>query len=159
MKRIMFLGLLMIFMTTGCSTTNAVKQTTRTIDGNWTIESVTYDGVGEFKSTLLQDVTASCFEGSNWYFVANNNKGTYTINNANCVGGERYFIWTVPGDKEMIEGDLLLKITDGKYKSESNAGYQLEITRANESNMTWSIPANVNGKTVYVNMNFIKNNY
>ena len=74
------------------------------------------------------------------------------------MGGERYFIWTVPGDKEMIEGDLLLKITDGKYKSESNAGYQLEITRANESHMTWSIPATVNGKTVYVNMNFIKNN-
>ncbi|MEO9953933.1 lipocalin family protein [Nonlabens sp.] len=159
MKRIMFLGLLMIFVTTSCSTTNAVKQTTRAIDGNWTIESVTYEGAGEFKSTLLQDVAASCFEGSSWYFIANNNRGTYTINDANCSAGERYFIWNVPGNKEMIEGDLLLKITDGKYKSESNAGYQLEITRANESNMTWTIPANVNGRTVYVNMNFIKNNF
>ncbi|WP_405377960.1 lipocalin family protein [Nonlabens sp. Asnod3-A02] len=159
MKKILFLGLLVVFAITSCSTTNAVKQTTRVIDGNWIIESVTYDGVGEFKSTLLQDVAASCFEGSNWNFVANNNRGTYNINNANCSTGERYFIWDVPGNKEMIKGDLLLKITDTKYKSESNAGYQLEITRANESNMTWSIPASVNGETVYVNMNFVKNNY
>lgn len=142
---------------TSCATTNAVKQTKQIVKGNWTLSSITYDGVGEFRSTLLQDVTATCFEGSNWYFVANNNRGSYDILNSNCSTGERKFIWTVPGNKQITEGDILLKITDDNYKSESNAGYRLEVTSLSENSMTWSLPSNVNGKTVYVNMNFIKN--
>ena len=62
----------------GCGgTQNAIKQTERTVRGNWVIDDVTYTGNGEFESTLLQDVSAACFEGSQWYFVANNNRGSY----------------------------------------------------------------------------------
>jgi hypothetical protein len=156
MKGYWIIGFALVLLSS-CGTKNAVKQTEQIVKGDWTLSTVTYEGVGEFKSTLLQDVTASCFEGSSWVFIANNNRGVYTIKDSSCNAGERKFIWTVPGDKNITQGDILLKITDDNYKSESNAGYRLEVTSLSENNMTWSLPSTVNGKTVYVNMNFIKN--
>ncbi|QJP35524.1 lipocalin [Nonlabens sp. Ci31] len=155
MKNFWVLGFLTLLLV-GCAATNAIKETKRAVLGNWVLTTVTYDGNGAFKSTLLQDVSASCFEGSEWYFVANNNRGTYTITDNDCKKGERKFIWSVPGNKEMTEGDLLLKITDANYRSETNAGYQLELATINETRMSWRLPALVNGKTVYINMNFTK---
>lgn len=152
MKSIWVLGFVALLFV-GCASTSEVRETKRAVRGNWVLTTVTYDGVGAFKSTLLQDVSASCFEGSEWYFVANNNRGTYTITDVDCKAGERKFIWSVP---ENAVGTLLLKSTDDRYRSETNAGYQLELTQLNEGSMTWSLPSTVNGKTVYVNMNFTK---
>lgn len=146
----------LLFILTGCVTKNAVKKTEQTFKGNWVLESITYDGNGEFTSTLFQDSEASCFIGSSWYFVANNNRGTYDFNNSSCSSNQRKFIWTIPGSKESINETLLLKITDDNYRSATNDGFELKITNLSEYNMTLSIPSSVNGQIVYVNLNFTK---
>ncbi|WP_124980523.1 lipocalin family protein [Nonlabens xiamenensis] len=156
MKKSIFGIVLSLFLISCGSTTNAVKQKERTVRGNWTIQSVTYDGVEDAETILLQDVSADCFEGSDWYFVANNNRGTYTINDINCNTGERKFIWTVPGNEDFVEGNLLIKVTGDDYKSETNAGYSVQVSNLSEYAMTWTIPASIYGKSINVNMNFIK---
>ena len=151
----LILSVLTLFIAS-CGSKNAVKQAERTVRGTWSVQSVTYDGVEDAETILFQDVSTDCFEGSEWYFVANNNRGTYTINDINCSTGERKFIWTVPGNDQIIEGEILLKITGDNYKSETNAGYSLQVSNLSENVMTWTMPATIYGKSINVNMNFIK---
>ena len=153
----MLLSLVAALLLVGCGgTTSALKQTERQVKGNWIINDVTYSGAGEFESTLLQDVSATCFTGSQWYFVSNNNRGNYAIENPNCNTGTRNFIWVIPGSKDIIEGDLLLKPTGDNYKSEDDRAFRLNVNNLTENTMTWSQSVLVNGKTVKVNMNFRK---
>ena len=156
MKKFWSLGFIILLLVS-CATTKAIKETEKAVRGNWVLKTVTYDGAGSFKSTLLQDVSASCFEGSEWSFVANNNRGTYNITSNDCKTGERKFIWTVTGNKEITGGEIHLKITDKNYKSETNVGYKFEMTRINEDSMSWSLLTSLNGKTINVNINFNKN--
>ncbi|BAO56366.1 lipocalin family protein [Nonlabens marinus] len=157
MKKLLISGFVAALLLVGCGgTQNAVKQTERIVRGNWVVDNVTYDGNGQFESTLLQDVSAKCFEGSQWYFVANNNRGNYSIETPSCDTGTRNFIWVIPGSKDIIEGDLLLKPTGDNYRSETDAGFRLNVNNLTENSMTWSQSVLVNGKTVKVNMNFRK---
>jgi hypothetical protein len=156
MKKLILSGFVAAFLLVGCGTQNVQKQTERTVRGNWVVDSVTYACNGQFESTLLQDVSAACFEGSQWYFVANNNRGSYSIETPTCNTGTRNFVWVIPGSKDIIEGDLLLKPTGDNYKSESDAGFRLNVNNLTETSMTWSQSVLVNGKTVKVNMNFRK---
>ncbi|AZQ44381.1 lipocalin family protein [Nonlabens ponticola] len=156
MKKYLFTSLFAALLLVGCGTKNAVKQTENNVGGNWTIDSVTYSGNGQFESTLLQDVTGQCFEGSMWYFVANNNRGNYSIEDPSCTTGTRNFIWSVPGSKDIIEGDLLIKPTGDNYKSETDAGYRVNVKNITENSMTWNQSVLVDGRTVIVSMNFRK---
>jgi hypothetical protein len=156
MKKLILSGFVAALLLVGCGTQNVQKQTERTVRGNWVIDNVTYASNGQFESTLLQDVSAACFEGSQWYFVANNNRGSYSIETPTCNTGTRNFVWVIPGFKGIIEGDLLLKPTGDNYKSESDAGFRLNVNNLTETSMTWSQSVLVNGKTVKVNMNFRK---
>jgi len=157
MKKSIIYGFVAALLLVGCGgTQNAIKQTERTVRGNWVVDTVTYQGNGQFESTLLQDVSAKCFEGSQWYFVANNNRGNYSIESPSCATGTRNFIWVIPGSKDIIEGDLLLKPTGDNYRSDSDAGFRLNVNNLTETSMTWSQSVLVNGKTVKVNMNFRK---
>ncbi len=157
MKKYLPIFIVIITLLSGCSgTKNVIKQTERIVSGNWVIDEVTYSGNGEFQSTLLQDVSAACFEGSQWFFVGNNNRGSYKIESPSCDTGTRYFIWVIPGSKDIIEGDLLLKPTNDNYKSDTNAGFRLNVNNLTENTMTWTQSVLVNGKTIKVNMNFRK---
>jgi hypothetical protein len=156
MKNSIFTGLCAVLLLVGCATKNAVKQTENQVRGNWVIDSVTYNGTGEFESTLLQDVSAECFEGSQWYFVANNNRGNYSIETLGCRNGVRNFIWTVPGSDQIIEGDLLIKPTGDNYKSDTDAGFRVNVRNLTENTMTWNQSVLVDGRTVVVSMNFRK---
>ncbi|WP_194852496.1 lipocalin family protein [Nonlabens antarcticus] len=157
MKKFILLGFVATMLLASCGgTQNIQKQTERTVRGNWVVDSVTYNGNGEFASTLLQDVSAKCFEGSQWYFVANNNRGSYSIESIGCDTGTRNFVWVIPGSKDIIEGDLLLKPTGDNYKSDSDAGFRLNVNNLTETSMTWSQSVLVEGRTVKVNMNFRK---
>lgn len=157
MKKFILLGFVATMLLASCGgTQNIQKQTERTVRGNWVVDDVTYSGNGQFESTLLQDVSAKCFEGSQWYFVANNNRGSYAIESLGCNTGTRNFIWVIPGSKDIIEGDLLLKPTGDNYSSDSDVGFRLNVNNLTETSMTWSQSVLVEGKTVKVNMNFRK---
>lgn len=121
------------------------------------LNSITYSQPGTYNVTLLNDVSKTCFEGSSWQFVTNNNTGTYTINNTNCSTGERYFVFTIQEvDETSGLYDFLLKPTDEKYNSETNQDLRLSLTALSETIMQWEQTLMVNGKPFTISMNFTK---
>lgn len=153
---------LLIFFTTisllaSCGSSKTVRDSKKVLKGEWTLNTITYDTSGEFKVTLLNDVSKECFEGSSWQFIPNNNTGSYAINKLNCSAGIRHFIFTVQEvNAETGLYHFLLKPTDVKGKSETNRGFRLKLSALSETNMEWQQTVTLDGKPFVINMNFIK---
>lgn len=140
-----------------CGTSKTVRDSRKTIKGEWTLNSIDYSALGTFNVTLFNDVSKECFEGSTWQFVPNNYSGTYTINNSNCPTGLRNFNFTIQEiDAQTGLYNFLLKPTNEKGKSETNQGFRLELTALSEVNMQWQQTVSVDGKPFIINMNFTK---
>lgn len=155
MKRILLLLLTISVMSCGSSKT--VRDSKKVIKGGWALNSITYSQPGTYNVTLLNDVSKTCFEGSTWQFVPNNNTGTYTINNTDCSTGERYFVFTIQEvDETSGLYDFLLKPTDEKHNSETNQGFRLSLTALSETMMQWEQTLTVDGKPFTITMNFTK---
>ena len=127
------------------------------IKGEWTLKNVTFSNYGTYKVTFFNDVTKNCLEGSTWSFVPNNNSGIYSIVGDNCSNGDRNFIFTI---QEIDEAtglyDFLLKPTNEKNKSEDNKGFRLRLAQLSDTDMVWEQTASIDGKTIKMNLNFIK---
>lgn len=129
----------------------------KTIKGDWIISSIDYSESGTFRTTLLSDVSKTCFEGSSWNFIPNNNSGTYAIDKSDCQTGIRNFIFTIQ-EVDPTTGlyDFLLKPTNTKGKSESNLGFRLKLSAMTENLMVWQQTVMLEGKPLIINMNFTK---
>ena len=155
---------LMAALVMACKSSNSMtakpKETNvadKAIKGEWTLQSITYSEQGKFDVTLLNDTSKECFEGSTWKFVPNNNRGHYTINAGGCSTGQRNFIFVVQQiDKSTGYYDFLLKPTNEKYKSETNAGIRLHLASLSENAMVWEQTVRVDGKPFVISMNFVK---
>ena len=164
MKKILLL-LVAGLMAVSCKTqgtiaksTQGTRQANKVIKGEWTLSSITYNEKGKYEITLLNDTSKECFEGSYWKFVPNNYRGIYTINNTGCASGNRHFIFTVQEmDKPTGYYDFLLKPTNEKYQSETNAGVRLHLAYLSENEMRWEQTVRVDGKPFVITMNFTKN--
>ena len=142
-----------------CGTPKTVIQSKKVIKGYWTLNEISYSEVGTFNVTLLNDAPTVCFEASTWRFIPNNNTGIYTINNEECVIGDRNFVFTIQEvDPETGLYNFLLKPTDKKYKSADNKGFRLNLTQLSETTMQWEQTVLVEGKPFKIYMNFLKNN-
>lgn len=140
-----------------CGSSKVVRVAKKTIKGNWALNSITYDKAGTYKIKLLDDTTKECFQGSTWQFIPNNNTGTYSILNANCEAGERYFNFTVQEvDAETGLYDFLLKPTNEKGKSETNKGFRIQLSELSDATMQWQQTVSLDGSPFTINMNFIK---
>lgn len=140
-----------------CGTSKTVRDSRKTIKGDWTLNSITYSEAGTYNVILLNDVSKACFEGSTWSFVPNNNTGIYNINNAACNMGERYFVFTIQEiDETSGLYDFLLKPTNAKHKSETNQGFRLKLTALSETGMQWQQTLMVEGAPFTITMNFSK---
>ena len=140
-----------------CGAPKTVIQSKKVIKGNWTLNDISYSESGTFNTTLLNDASKECFENSTWRFIPNNNSGVYTINNGSCLTGERNFIFSIQEiDAETGYYDFLLKPTNEKGKSETNAGFRLRLAQLSESNMKWDQTVNAGGSPLTISMNFIK---
>lgn len=152
--------LFLMFMAVGllsCGASKTVRTAKHTLKGTWTLSTITYDRAGTYKIQLLDDTSKACFEGSTWQFIPNNNTGTYTINNADCAIGERYFIFTIDEvDAQTGLYDFLLKPTDAKGKSETNKGFRIKLNSLTETTMQWQQTVMVGGSPFTISMNFIK---
>lgn len=159
MKKILIL-LILASITFSCGTPKTVIQSKKVIKGNWTLEQISFSQPGTYEVALFNDVSKECFVGSIWRFIPNNNTGTYTINNTNCIPtGIRYFIFTIQqinADTGLY--DFLLKPTTAKGKSEDNAGFRLQLTQLTETTMRWEQTVLLNGKPFTIYMNFTKTN-
>jgi len=140
-----------------CGTSKTVRTSKKVIKGDWILNAITYDQTGTFNVSLLDDVSKTCFEGSSWQFIPNNNTGVYSIDKSSCNAGERHFIFTI---QEIDEAtglyDFLLKPTDEKGKSETNKGYRLKLASLSDTSMVWQQTVSVDGKPFTLNMNFSK---
>tara|TARA_R110002020_G_scaffold97177_3_gene232071 strand:- start:214 stop:693 length:480 start_codon:yes stop_codon:yes gene_type:complete len=153
-----FLILAVIAATTfACGTPKTVQESRKVIKGYWSLDNITYDSSGTFNVTLFNDTSSECMEGSSWRFIPNNNTGNYNIDNPNCPTGERNFIFTIQ-EIDPTSGlyDFLLKPTNAKGKSDTNAGYRLRLAQLNDSSMRWEQTVSLDGKPFKINMNFSK---
>ena len=146
MKKVLFL-LMLGLSVAACKTQGTIAQSTqgtrqanKVIKGEWILSSVTYSEKGKYEITLLNDT------------------GIYAINKAGCAAGDRHFIFTVQEvDKSTGYYDFLLKPTNEKYQSETNAGVRLHLAYLSENEMRWEQTVRVDGKPFVISMNFTKN--
>jgi len=156
-KIILALSVCALLITVSCGSSKTVRLSEKTMKGNWVLSSITYSQAGTYNTTLLNDVSKDCFEGSTWQFVPNNNTGIYTINAPNCSTGERYFVFTIQEiNAETGLYDFLLKPTNDRYKSETNQGFRLKLSALSDISMQWQQTVNVSGSPLTINMNFTK---
>lgn len=140
-----------------CGTSKTVRDSKKTIKGDWTLSTITFSKTGKYNVTLLNDTSKDCFEGSIWQFIPNNNTGTYTINESSCSTGVRNFVFTIQEvDSQSGFYDFLLKPTDDRNKSETNQGFRLKLTALSDTNMQWQQTVTADGVPFIINMNFAK---
>lgn len=155
MKKLLLLCLAIGLISCGASKT--VRVSKKIIKGDWILNSITYSNVGTYNVTLLDDTSKTCFEGSTWQFIPNNNTGIYNINSGSCPTGERNFNFTIQEvDAETGLYDFLLKPTNAKNKSETNQGFRLRLAALSDTNMIWQQTVSVDGKPFTITMNFNK---
>ncbi len=154
------LGITLLIATlfVSCSLSKVEKSARKTVDGNWLLNSVTYDSQGTFNTTLLNDATASCFEKSEWFFRSNNSTGTYNIINADCSTGTRNFRWAANEiGKNSGNFDFTMKLTDAKKKDlEKNAGFRMNLRYLDDNSMQITQTIQFEGKPFNVNLNFTR---
>ena len=151
---------ILIFLAIGlisCGTSKTVRDSKKTIKGDWTLSTITFSKTGKYNVTLLNDTSKDCFEGSIWQFIPNNNTGTYTINESSCSTGVRNFVFTIQEvDSQSGFYDFLLKPTNDRNKSETNQGFRLKLTALSDTNMQWQQTVTADGVPFIINMNFAK---
>jgi hypothetical protein len=121
------------------------------LKGTWTISSVTYPGSDYIKVTSFDIADSQCFVGSSWNFVSMSNKGTMTLNNANCPAFTSPIVWTVTK-----EGSFTLKITEGEKAKRVSQGYFLTLRNQTESTFQLVDNVSVGGQNVEVVYQFQK---
>ncbi|WP_194768647.1 lipocalin family protein [Tamlana sp. I1] len=157
MKKIALVLITLSLMACGTTKTAAPVKPKKVMKGDWVLNSITYSEAGEYNVTLLNDESKACFEGSTWNFVTNNNKGSYTINGADCSVGKRDFIFTIDKiDEQSGLYDFLIKPTDAKGKSATNQGFRLHLASFSETEMSWDQTVSVDNKPFVISMHFSK---
>jgi len=155
MKRVILLFLAIGLISCGSSKT--IRDSKKTIKGDWTLSTITFSKTGKYNVTLLNDTSKNCFEGSTWQFVPNNNTGTYTINDLTCSTGVRNFVFTIQEvNSETGLYDFLLKPTDERHKSDTNQGFRFTLKTLSDTTMQWQQTIIVDGEPFIINMNFTK---
>lgn len=155
MKKVILILISICFL--ACGTSKTVRESKKTIKGNWTLTSIKSSAIGDLKITLLNDSQQSCFENSSWQFIPNNNTGIYTLSGTDCSTDQRYFVFTIDEvDEATGLYNFLLKPTNQKGKSDSNTGFRLQLTSLTETNMQWQQIVTLDGKPITINMNFTK---
>jgi hypothetical protein len=155
MKKIILLPLLICLLSCGASKT--VKQSEKSLKGNWVLEDMSSTVVGELNFTIFGQSSRNCIIGSSWEFIPNNNTGSYMESGSACNAEENYFVFSID-EVDAISGfyDFLLKPTDAKGKSETNKGYRLELVSLTGSTMVWKHTISFEGRPATLTFNFIK---
>ncbi|MFV0506419.1 MAG: lipocalin family protein [Bacteroidales bacterium] len=100
-------------------------------NGTWVVNSIDVDpGLKKLSSgiTVLGEGDVSCFQGSTWHLISNNNTGTYTLpESSKCYSTTRNIVWSISDNnfkfKVVDEGDKAKNVT---------VGYNFEIINATE---------------------------
>ncbi|SFU32612.1 Lipocalin-like domain-containing protein [Pustulibacterium marinum] len=124
------------------------------LKGDWTVTTVAYNNSDIFQVNAFGFTKAKCLEGSVWNFIPNNNKGSMTINNANCTYYETPIVWTITSG-----GKFTLKFVDESLKAKNvTSGYNLDVTNQTETSFQLVDYVDVAGKSTKVVYQFQKIN-
>lgn len=136
-----------------CGASKNVRTQQKVIKGNWELTDIVYSKTGEYNVTLFNDAKKECLEGSSWKFVPNNNTGTYTISDSNCIEGAREFVFVIE-ETDVNTGyyDFLLK----PKNDENNIGFRLDLIQLTDYTMVWQQNIMVDGSPFLIKMNFTK---
>lgn len=125
MRKIVLLSSVAL-MFVSCKTLD--KNAEAKIKGNWVLTEVSFPK--GYKVTPFNIADSKCMVNSEWFFVANNNKGTVTINgNRNCAANNLNIVWTVGLDKSFN----LKVLNAGEDASDKKEGYKLTIANQTET--------------------------
>ncbi len=149
-----------MFFLLACSPAKKLTNSNRNmLKGSWTLTNVEYSNTKDkFKSILFGEADISCFIGSQWNFIENNNTGTYTLaTNNTCSGATREIKWDVLN----LDGTdhFQFKRLEADVKAKAiTAGYRLQLSNATENSVKMIQPANSNGEAINLIYTFTKNN-
>ena len=123
MKKIILLAVLSSFLLYSCNSSMDVTAQKGLI-GTWTLDNVSYSE-SLVKVTAFGEYDAQCLRNSSWFFVANNNSGTFTLNASGCPAVTQNFTWYIDPQgmfvlKRLNEGDKARKVTEGTVYQFSN---------------------------------------
>ena len=136
------------------ATANADRKLQSELKGNWKITEVTYPGSSYFKVNSFQIADSKCFVGSIWQFVPNNNKGTMSLNGADCPAFSSSFVWSINK-----EGTFGLKFIDQGVRSKNvTQGYLMRVTNLTPSAFQLVDQINVGGQQKEIIYQFEKVN-
>lgn len=155
MKKTLLLFSLIIFLFS-CKTNQVTKLDNKTesnLKGNWKITSVKYPGSDMIKVKSFSIANASCFVGSNWSFVSNNNTGTMALTDTKCTSYESKITWYINKEE-----NLIMKFLDTGAKAKKvTEGFILKVTIQSETTFTLTDKINVGGKLTDIIYQFEKN--
>ena len=122
--------------------------------GNWVISSVNYPGSEYIKINTFQIADSKCFEGSNWKFVSNNNKGTVDLTKSDCQSFSSPITWFVNKN-----GQFILKILNADIKAKKvREGYVLSLANQTKDSFQLIDKIDVGGKMTDVVYQFKRTN-
>lgn len=155
MKKLFYLAITLILFS--CGTSKVVKQSEKTLKGNWVLNDMTSTVIGELNFTIFGQSSRDCVIGSSWEFIPNNNTGSYLESGSGCSTEKNYFVFSIDEvDETSGFYDFLLKPTDKKGKSETNKGFRLELVNLTDNTMVWKHTISFEGKPATLTFNFIK---
>lgn len=153
--------MLAVIILAACSSSKQARNYASTIDGNWTLQSVTTEGIsGKIKAQLFNEANSTCFNGSSWKFNNNNNLGSFTINqNSNeCASSTRLIRWSIfePAGQPK---SLQFKRLDNKKNEidENKGGFRFTIVDINKTSMILKSEITFEGKPAAFVYNFLRN--
>jgi len=158
MKKIILPFILALLMSCNLQQKAVVEQTKKTLKGEWSLDEISFDRDGIFEVTLYNDASVSCFSGSIWKFVSNNNTGKYMINQDKCTStGARSFRFTIPTPDTSGTYYFMFKpINEKKQSTNNNAGYRMALQQLEDTKMTWTMTTSLEGKPFVTTMIFNK---
>lgn len=122
------------------------------LNGSWILTDITFDGIPKgSKITIFDQAPYKCFIGSQWDFVSNNNKGSFTLTatDEGCATGNQPIIWSITQEnggnvfqfKKLFTGDKAKNVT---------TGYKVALTDVEATTMTWRAAVGFQGQTGYL---------
>src|SRR5690606_30001093 len=158
MKKLLTIAVLAIAMT-GCKSTSATgtkldNDMERKLNGSWTLTKVTNPGSDYIQVNSFQLADSKCFEGSQWKFNDNNNKGDMSLN---CGGNYPAFSSSITWFMNK-DGQFVLKVLNAGEKAKKvRDGYVLRVANATGSSFELIDNVNVGGSNGSVTYYFQKN--
>lgn len=158
MKKVLLAGITSAMLSVSCSTLSrgAEAQKKRVdfnqLKGDWQLSSVDYDKSFKIKP-FDEGIDISCFIGSQWKLVPNNNKGSYTINGmGDCPSVVQSIVFDVLNDKTF----QFKKIAEGTKAKHNTFGYQLTLVEQNQNHFMLQQNILFERKTIPVTYHFNK---